>query len=147
MNVLSNTKIKGSKIKKSRGEIIFDVVVYAIAALFCVYCLYPFAIILGSSFETESNFATYGFPIIPKDFTLKAYQMDTGIYKEGVLTVDMVNTAEKVPLFSASVATIMDGSQGQYRNLKSIAEAVQTLFSKFPVAIQPQYKNQKWQKL
>ena len=70
-------------------------------------------------------------------------QVITGIYKEGVLTVDMVNTAEKVPLFSASVATIMDGSQGQYRNLKSIAEAVQTLFSKFPVAIQPQYKNQK----
>ena len=76
---MSNTKIKGSKIKKSRGEIIFDVVVYAIAALFCVYCLYPFAIILGSSFETESNFATYGFPIIPKDFTLKAYQMVLGI--------------------------------------------------------------------
>ena len=87
---MSNTKIKGSKIKKSRGEIIFDVVVYAIAALFCVYCLYPFAIILGSSFETESNFATYGFPIIPKDFTLKAYQMvlgDSQIFKAYGVTI------------------------------------------------------------
>lgn len=70
-------------------------------------------------------------------------QVITGIYKEGVLTVDMVNINEKIPLFSASVATIMDGSQGQYRNLKSIAEAVQTLFSKFPVPLEPQYKNQK----
>lgn len=70
-------------------------------------------------------------------------QVITGIYKEGVLTVDMVNTQEKLPLFSASVATIIDGSQGQYRNLKSIAEAVQTLFSKFPVPLEPQYKNQK----
>lgn len=70
-------------------------------------------------------------------------QVITGIYKEGVLTVDMVNTVEKIPLFSASVATIIDGGQGQYRNLKSIAEAVQTLFSKYPVAIEPQYKNQK----
>lgn len=70
-------------------------------------------------------------------------QVITGIYKEGVLTVDMVNTTEKIPLFSASVATIIDGSQGQYRNLKSIAEAVQTLFSKFPVPLEPQYKNQK----
>ena len=70
-------------------------------------------------------------------------QVITGIYKEGVLTVDMVNTQEKLPLFSASVATIIDGSQGQYRNLKSIAEAVQTLFSKFPVPLEAQYKNQK----
>lgn len=87
---MSNTKIKGSKIKKSRGEIIFDIIVYAFAALFCVYCLYPFAIILGSSFETESNFVTYGFPIIPKDFTLKAYQMvlgDSQIFKAYGVTI------------------------------------------------------------
>lgn len=79
-----------SKIKKSRGEIVFDIVVYTIAALFCIYCLYPFAIILGSSFETESNFATYGFPIIPKDFTTKAYQMvlgDSQIFKAYGVTI------------------------------------------------------------
>lgn len=87
---MSKTKVSGSRIKKSRGEIIFDVIVYAIAALFCIYCLYPFAIILGSSFETESNFATYGFPIIPKDFTLKAYQMvlgDSQIFKAYGVTI------------------------------------------------------------
>lgn len=67
-------------------------------------------------------------------------QVITGIYKEGVLTVDMVNIREKLPLFSASVATIIDGSQGQYRNLTAISEAVQTLFSKFPVPLLPQYK-------
>ncbi len=52
----------------------------------------------------------------------------------------MVNIDKKEALYSASVATIMDGSQGQYRNLKSIAEAVQTLFSKFPVPIEKQQK-------
>ena len=61
-------------------------------------------------------------------------QVITGIYKEGVLTVDMVNIQEKLPLFSASVATIIDNGLGQYRNLQEIAEAVQTLFSCFPVA-------------
>lgn len=76
---MSKVKVNGGKIKKSRGEIIFDIAVYAIAALFCVYCLYPFAIILGSSFETESNFAIHGFPIIPRDFSLKAYQMVFGV--------------------------------------------------------------------
>lgn len=67
----------------------------------------------------------------------------TGIYKEGVLTVDMVNIDTKVPLFSASVATIIDNGNGQYRNLESISEAVNTLFSKFPVPLLPQYRARK----
>lgn len=70
-------------------------------------------------------------------------QVITGIYKEGVLTVDMVNIREKLPLFSASVATIIDNSQGQYRNLQEIAQAVNTLFSRFPVPLLPEYRNKK----
>lgn len=62
-------------------------------------------------------------------------QVITGIYKEGVLTMDFINIKEKLPLYSASVATIINNSNGQYRNLKSIYEAVNTLFSKFPVPI------------
>lgn len=66
----------------------------------------------------------------------------TGIYKEGVLTMDIVNMKQKLPLYSASVATIMENGNAQFRDLKSIAEAVQTLFSKFPVPLLPQYRNQ-----
>lgn len=68
-------------------------------------------------------------------------QVITGIYKEGVLTMDFVNIDTKLPLYSASVATIINNGDGQYRNLKSIAEAVQTLFSRFPVKVLPQYRN------
>lgn len=87
---MGKTSARSNKIKKSRGEILFDVVIYGIATLFCIYCLYPFAIILGSSFETESNFATYGFPVIPKDFSLKAYKMvlgDSQIFKAYGVTI------------------------------------------------------------
>ena len=66
--------------------------------------------------------------------------MITGIYKEGVLTMDVVNIDKKVPLYSASVATILENGQSQFRNLKGIAEAVQTLFSRFPVPLEPQYR-------
>ena len=90
--------MQSNRIKKSRGDIIFDTVIYAIAALFCIYCLYPFAIILGSSFETESNFATYGFPIIPKDFTAKAYRM--------VLDDSQIFKAYGVTIFTTVVGTI-----------------------------------------
>lgn len=67
-------------------------------------------------------------------------QVITGIYKEGVLTMDMVNIDTKVPLYSSSVATILQNGESQFRDLKGIAEAVQTLFSKFPVPLLPQYK-------
>lgn len=68
-------------------------------------------------------------------------QVITGIYKEGVLTMDFVNIQKKLPLYSASVATIIENGQAQFRNLSGIAEAVQTLFSKFPVPLLPQYRH------
>ena len=70
-------------------------------------------------------------------------QVITGIYKEGVLTMDFVNIDTMTPLYSASVATIINPGTGQFRNLSSIAEAVQTLFSKFPVPMLPEYRNNK----
>ncbi len=70
-------------------------------------------------------------------------QVITGIYKEGVLTMDIVNIDTKTALYSASVATILENGQSQFRNLKGIAEAVQTLFSRFPVPFLPQYAAKK----
>lgn len=70
-------------------------------------------------------------------------QVITGIYKEGVLTMDIVNMSTKTALYSASVATILENGDSQFRNLKGIAEAVQTLFSKYPVPLLPQYRNNK----
>lgn len=81
------------------------------------------------------NYAPYWAPPINPNA-----QVITGIYKEGVLTMDFVNIDTKLPLYSASVSTIIDQGNGQYRNLKSIAEAVETLFSDFPIKKLPQYR-------
>lgn len=70
-------------------------------------------------------------------------QVITGIYKEGVLTMDFVNIDTMTPLYSASVATIINQGNGQFRNLSGIAQAVNTLFSKFPVPLLPQYRSSK----
>ena len=89
----------------------------------------------------------YPFFIYPRYNYWSSYyanaQVITGIYKEGVLTMDIVNIDKKLPLYSASVATIIDNGDGQFRNLKGIAEAVQTLFSRFPVPVLPQYAKYK----
>lgn len=82
--------IKKNKIKKSIGEIVFDVFVYLFITMFCIYCLFPFFMILGSSLETEANITKYGYSVIPRDFTLKAYKMvlgDTQIFKAYAVTI------------------------------------------------------------
>lgn len=55
--------------------------------------------------------------------------------------MDIVNIVDKVPLYSASVATILENGNAQFRDLSGIAQAVHTLFSKFPVPLLPQYRN------
>lgn len=104
--------------------------------------------------EPVSNFYPYYGPapvppyspffMYPRQYYWPNYtnaQVITGVYREGVLTMDMVNIADKVPLYSSSVATIMNGNgQAQFRDLSGIAEAVKTLFSKFPVPLLPQYR-------
>lgn len=70
-------------------------------------------------------------------------QVITGMYKEGVLTMDIVDMANKTAMYSASVATILENGDSQFRNLTGIAQAVQTLFSKYPVPLLPQYRNVK----
>lgn len=70
-------------------------------------------------------------------------QVVTGIYREGVLTMDIVDMATRQALFSSSVATILQPGDAQFRNLTGIAEAVQTLFQKYPVPLLPQYRSNK----
>lgn len=66
-------------------------------------------------------------------------QVITGIYEEGVLTMDLINYPKKEALYSASVAAILDG-KGVFLTLAGIEKAVQTLFSRFPVPLLPQYR-------
>ncbi len=70
-------------------------------------------------------------------------QVVTGVYREGVLTMDIFNIHTKTALYSASVATILDNGNTQFRDLTGIAKAVDKLFSKFPVAKLPQYQKKK----
>lgn len=58
------------------------------------------------------------------------------IYKEGVLTMDLVDISDEKPVYTASVATILDNGDSQLQTLSGITKAVQVLFSKFPVPIQ-----------
>ena len=57
------------------------------------------------------------------------------LYKEGVLTMDLVDIADEKPVYTASVATILDNGDSQLQTLSGITKAVQVLFSQFPIPI------------
>ncbi len=89
----------------------------------------------------------YPYYMYPRSLYWQSYYANakviTGIYKEGVLTMEMVNIQEKLPLYSSSVSTIIQPGQAQLRNLTQIAQAVKVLFSEYPVPLLPQYKKNK----
>ncbi len=66
------------------------------------------------------------------------------IDREGVLVVDMIDSANK-PLWDAAVSSIVDSGDDLIKEIKDpkeINKAVETLFSKFPIPI-PTTKNKK----
>lgn len=57
------------------------------------------------------------------------------IYKEGVLTMDLVDIDKEEPVYTASVATILDNGDSELQTLSGITKAVSVLFSKFPIPV------------
>ena len=77
-------------------------------------------------------------PALPPGYYANA-KVITGIYREGVLTMELVDMDRKIALYSSSVSTILQPGDSQFRNLTEIAQAVKVLFSEFPVKLLPQY--------
>lgn len=48
--------------------------------IFAILCIFPFLLILGTSFSSEAVVRMHGFSIIPEEFSLEAYRM---IFKSG----------------------------------------------------------------
>ena len=67
-------KVKTKNVVSSTEKmlhIVFHIVLIALA----VSCLYPFLVILGSSFQSQQEILTSGYSVIPKEFTTEAYKL------------------------------------------------------------------------
>ncbi|MCM1028583.1 MAG: DUF4136 domain-containing protein [Pseudoflavonifractor sp.] len=71
----------------------------------------------------------------PPQYYNTGAQVVAGVYREGVLTMDMVDMARHLPVYSASVAAVMNSGNGVFYNLKEISGAVAELFSRFPIPV------------
>ena len=57
-----------------QGVSFFEVFAYFIAGIFAFLCLYPFLLVIGGSFMTQSSFIHNGLQLIPSEVTLDAYR-------------------------------------------------------------------------
>ena len=63
------------KIKLTTSDYVIRGIGYVFITLFAITSIFPFLIILGSSFETEENIISYGVTLIPRKFTTAAYEL------------------------------------------------------------------------
>lgn len=69
-----NVAVSGTKIKKSTSTIIFEIVTYTLLALGSIICVLPFIMILSGSFSDNRTILVEGYGLLPKNFTISAYQ-------------------------------------------------------------------------
>ena len=82
--------------------------------------------------------------VYPRSLYLQNYyqnaELITGIQKEGVLTIDMVDTDSHSYVWSASVESILTPGNTQIRNNSAIQEIVALAFKKLPIPLPGQKK-------
>jgi len=49
--------------------------IYFLVGLFAFFCLYPFLLVISGSFTSRAAAVTYGFTLIPREFTVEPYKV------------------------------------------------------------------------
>ncbi len=68
-------EMTGVKVKLGVSDIIIRTIGYILITFYALACIFPFLIIIGTSFTSEAVIRAEGVKLIPKDFTTKSYEM------------------------------------------------------------------------
>lgn len=123
-----------STIRKGTDNIVFETVCYVFVGLFALLCLFPFILMITSSFMQEKEIITEGYKLIPKHFTLTAYRFlmnnPTNILNAYKTTITITVIGTVMGLFLMSMAGyVLNRKDFKYRNFFSFIIYFTTLFS------------------
>lgn len=115
-------------------ERIVKSVFYVLTAIFALLCLFPFVLMITSSFMNEKEIITEGFKLIPREWSLSAYEFLFGNPKKllDAYRVTIVNAivGTVLGLFLMSMAGyVLCRKDFKYRNQISFFIYFTTLFS------------------
>lgn len=94
---------KPRAIKLDRSDLVLQAISYVVIVLFALFCLLPFIMMLSASFSSEAEIRRSGFGLLPKDFTLTAYEWifkaPRQVIGSYVVTIVMTVTGTAIGLF------------------------------------------------
>ena len=124
------------KAKKTIGsdEIQLKVISYIVVTLFALVCLFPFLLMISSSFMNEKEIITEGYKLIPKEITTNAYRFllenPTKIISAYKITIQNVILGTVIGLALMSMAGyVLCRSDFKYRNQVAFFIYFTTLFA------------------
>jgi putative aldouronate transport system permease protein len=119
---------------KASDLIKLRIIAYLVVGLFALFALFPFAVLLINSFSSEHAILNYGYELIPREFSLRAYEM---IFENPMkmartygLTILIAGVGTAVSLFFSSMAAfVISRKELRFRNLLSFFLYFTTLFN------------------
>ncbi|MUG45354.1 carbohydrate ABC transporter permease [Paenibacillus woosongensis] len=128
-------EIRANKGKgKSSDRMLLAVIGYTLLTILALFCIFPFILIISSSFTEESSIIEHGFKIIPTQFSLEAYSIlfkyPADMLKAYGVTISVTLIGTAVGLFLTSMtAYVLSRKDFKWRNHFSFFFFFTTLFS------------------
>jgi len=123
----------GTKVKLGASDKFIRGFGYVVITAYALACVFPFLIIVGTSFTSEAIIRAEGVQLIPKDFSLLAYQMVAkggGIWKSYILTITMTIVGTAIGLSTiAMTGYALQRKDFPFRNAISFYIYFTSLFS------------------
>ena len=134
MKQLKKKNTHAAQIKMGKSNRMLSVICYVVIGLFAVICLFPFALMITSSFMTENEIVSEGYKLFPKQWTVSAYtyllnnpQKLLDAYKTTIL-ITIVGTVLRLIIMSMA-GYVLNRKDFKYRGFFSFMIYFTTLFS------------------
>ena len=121
-------------LEKGKSRTIFNILGYTYTAFLTVYCLIPFLLILSGSFTDETSIFVDGYRLIPKKFSLAAYEQifrdASRVFRAYGITVLVTTVGASLGLFIiAMTGYVLQRKDFRYRNTFSFMIYFTSIFS------------------
>lgn len=124
----------GTAIKMSKSNRTLSIICYVVIGIFAITCLFPFALMISSSFMKEREIVAEGYKLFPKEISMAAYRylLDNptkliNAYKV-TITTTVVGTVLGLTIMSMA-GYVLNRKDFKYRNFFSFFIYFTTLFS------------------
>lgn len=125
---------KGNTIKMSKSNRNLNLICYTVIGIFAIICLFPFALMITSSFMTEKEIVAEGYKLFPKELSISAYKYlldnPTKLIDAYKVTITTTVVGTVLGLLTMSMAGyVLNRKDFRYRNFFSFFIYFTTLFS------------------